>query len=139
MFENKNDGDADPEHGDVNMDEEEFRGHLVVACTQEDDDLTVAETITERMGAEFGKSVFVETRVLAHARMEDKVFEVWLESYEIDLLHSRRRAFIDSKIWKGPSDVDAEQLDKIVEEVRYLISDEVKQSFRMSDYADIKA
>ena len=116
-----------------------FRGHLVVACTQSDEDLKLAETIAKRFKDEFGKAVVVETRVLGHARREDNVFEVWLESYEIDLLHSKRQAFINSKLWTGPSEVDDGQLDYLVERVRYLISDDSRYSYRMSDYSDIKA
>ncbi len=69
--------------------EREFRGHLIIACTGEDRDLDIAEKITTRFEKEFGKKVFVETRVMALAREEDNVFEIWLESYEIDLLHSK--------------------------------------------------
>lgn len=116
-----------------------FRGHLVVACPDLDEDLQLAETITKRFKDEFGKAVMVETRVLGHARREDNVFEVWLESYEIDLLHSKRQAFINSKLWTGPSEVDDKQLDYLVERVRYLISDDSRYSYRMSDYSDIKA
>ena len=72
--------------------EREFRGHLIIACTGEDRDLDIAEKITTRFEKEFGKKVFVETRVMALAREEDNVFEIWLESYEIDLLHSKKRA-----------------------------------------------
>ena len=117
--------------------QKEFRGHLVVACTQSDEDMEIAEDITVRIKKEFGKAVFVETRVLGHARAEDQVFEVWLESFETDLLHSKRQAFINSKLWTGPSDVDAKQLDYIVDKVRYLISDDSRYSYRMSDYSDI--
>ena len=117
----------------------EFRGHLVIACTPSEEDVKLAEKINERFKEEFGKAVIVETRVLGHARMEDNVFEVWLESYEIDLLHSKRQAFINSKLWTGPSEVDEKQLDYLVERVRFLISDDTRFSYRMSDYADIKA
>ena len=110
-----------------------FRGHLVVACPDLDEDLQLAETITKRFKDEFDKAVMVETRVLGHARKEDYVFEVWLESYEIDLLHSKRQAFINSKLWTGPSDVDEKQLDYLVEMVRYLISDESRYSYRIDD------
>jgi hypothetical protein len=116
-----------------------FRGHLVVACPDLDDDLQLAKTISKRFKDEFDKAVRVETRVLGHARKEDNVFEVWLESYEIDLLHSKRQAFINSKLWTGPSDVDDKQLDYLVEKVRYLISDESRYSYRIDDYSDIKA
>ena len=119
--------------------QKEFRGHLVVACSSSDEDMEVAEKITERFNDEFGKAVFVETRALGHARIEDNVFEVWLESYEIDLLHSKRQAFINSKLWTGPSDVDDEQLEYLVDKVKYLISDETRNSYRMSDYSEIRA
>ena len=118
--------------------QEQFRGHLVVAITPTDEDMEIAEKITVRFKEEFDKAVFVETRVLGHARPEDNVFEVWLESYEIDLLHSKRQAFINSKVWTGPSEVDDKQLDYLVEEVRYLISDDARFSYRMSDFTDIK-
>ena len=110
--------------------EKEFRGHLVVACSPDDADLEVAETITARMAKEFGKQIYVETRVMAHAREEDSVFEVWLESYEIDLLHSKRRATLGSKGWEGPAECDARQIDYIVETVRFLISDDARYSYR---------
>lgn len=116
-----------------------FRGHLVIACTPIEEDIKVAEGIAERFKEEFGKAVFVETRVLGHARAEDQVFEVWLESYEVDLLHSKRQAFINSKLWTGPSEVDDKQLEYLVDKVRDLISDDARYSYRFSDYSDIKA
>jgi len=119
--------------------QKEFRGHLVIACTPSDEDIELAEKINARFKDEFGKAVIVETRVLGHARMEDNVFEIWLESYEIDLLHSKRQAFINSKLWTGPSEVDEKQLEHLVERLRYLISDDTRFSYRMSDYSDIKA
>ena len=119
--------------------QKEFRGHLVIACTPTEDDVDLAEKITERFRDEFGKAVFVETRVLGHARTEDNVFEVWLESYEIDLLHSKRQAFINSKLWDGPSEVDDKQLEYLVDEVKYLISDDARDSYRMSDYSEMRA
>ena len=119
--------------------QKEFRGHLVIACTPTEEDVDVAEKITERFKEEFGKAVFVETRVLGHARPEDQVFEVWLESYEIDLLHSKRQAFINSKLWDGPSEVDDRQLEYLVGKVKYLISDDARYSYRMSDYEELKA
>lgn len=82
--------------------------------------------------------IYVETRVLGHARKEDNVYEIWLESYEIDLLHSKRQAFINSKVWKGPSEVDDEQLDHLVDRVRELVGDESRFSYRMSDFSDVK-
>jgi len=117
--------------------QKEFRGHLVIACTLTDEDMAVSERITERMNEEFGKAVFVETRALGHARVEDNVFEVWLESYDIDLLHSKRQAFINDKLWFGPSEVDDKQLDHLVERVRYLISDDSRFSYRYTDSSEI--
>lgn len=76
--------------------------------------------------------------MLGHARKEDNVYEIWLESYEIDLLHSKRQAFINSKVWTGPSEVDDDQLNYLVERVRELVSDESRYSYRMSDFADVK-
>lgn len=111
--------------------ESEFRGHLVVACSGDERDLDVAEAITSRFEKEFGKKVYVETRVMALAREEDNVFEVWLESYEIDLLHSKKRATSNTQDWKGPADCDAAQIDYLVDRVRFLISDDARYSYRM--------
>lgn len=119
---------------EVERDEEferEFRGHLVIACTSSEEDLDVAEKITLRFEKEFGKKVFVETRVLALAREEDNVYEIWLESYEIDLLHSKKRATSNTQDWQGPAEVDAAEIDQLVEDVRFLISDEARYSYRM--------
>lgn len=108
----------------------EFRGHLVVACTPEDEDLEIAEKITKRMDEEHGKKIHVETRVMAHAREEDCVFEVWLESYEIDLLHSKKRASANDEVWEGPALCDDKQVEWLVDEVRFLISDQARYSYR---------
>lgn len=113
-----------------------FRGHLIVACTGMTEDLDIAEKITKRFEKEFGKQVFVETRVMALAREEDNVFEVWLESYEIDLLHSKKRATSNTVDWRGPAECDDEQIDYLVERVRFLISDDARYSYRMeADFA----
>lgn len=109
---------------------QEFRGHLIVACTPMDEDVEIAEKITKRMGEEFGKQVYVETRVMAIAREEDNVFEVWLESYEVDLLHSKKRASNSDKKWDGPAECDDAQIEHLVERVRSLISDEARYSYR---------
>ncbi|GKY91998.1 hypothetical protein MPSEU_000171400 [Mayamaea pseudoterrestris] len=111
--------------------ERDFRGHLIVACTGEEGDLNIAEKITERFQKEFGKQVFVETRLMALAREEDNVFEIWLESYEIDLLHSKKRATGLSDDWTGPAECDDQQIDWLVERVRFLISDDARYSYRM--------
>jgi hypothetical protein len=110
--------------------EREFRGHLVVACTGADADLEVAEKITARMAKEFGKKIFVETRVYAHALDIDNVFEIWLESYDIDLLHSKKRASMNTKGWDGPVECDDKQIDWLVEKVGFLISDDARYSYR---------
>jgi hypothetical protein len=68
---------------------------------------------------------------MAHARPEDNVFEIWLESYEIDLLHSKKRAMSNNKNWKGPAECDDQQIDYLVERVGFLISDESRYSYRM--------
>lgn len=112
---------------------EVFRGHLVVACTGLDSDLEIAEKITLRMAEEYGKQVFVETRVMAHAREEDNCFEVWLESYEIDLLHSKKRASMNAKGWEGPMECDDKQVEHLVDRVGFLISDDARYSYRMYD------
>ena len=106
-----------------------FRGHLVVACTPDDSDLEAVEKITARMSQEFGKQVFVETRVIAHAREEDNVFEIWLESFNIDLLHSKKRASHQEKGWVGPIECDDTQIEYLVQEVRFLISDDCRYAY----------
>lgn len=113
--------------------QENFRGHLVIACGNYEGDLDMAEAITTRFEKEFGNQVYVETRIIMYAREDDYVFEVWLESYEIDLLHSRRRNFLGTDGWEGPGDVDAKQLDHLVDEVRFLISDDARYSYRFTD------
>jgi hypothetical protein len=116
--------------------EQEFRGHLVVACTPNDEDLEIAEKLTKRMDKEFGKQIYVETRVIAHAREEDFVFEVWLESFDIDLLHSKKRALSNVKDWDGPEECDDKQIDYLVEEIRFLISDDARYGYRFdNEYA----
>ena len=114
--------------------QKQFRGHLVIACCGSDHDLELAEKITNRMSAEFGEQVYVETRVYAHARQEDNLYEIWMESYDIELLHSRRGAFYNSKQWKGPADVDNKQLDNIVEKVGYMVSDEARFSHKLHEF-----
>jgi hypothetical protein len=93
--------------------------------------LEIAEKITERMTKEYGKQVYVETRVLAYALEEDFVFEVWLESYDIELLHSKKRAAANAKDWSGPVECDDNQIDWLTEQVGFLISDDSRYSYRM--------
>jgi len=116
----------------------EFQGHLVVACSADDKDLEIAEKITERFAAEFGRRIFVETRVYGHAKEEDFLFEVWLESYDIDLLHSKRKATLSSQTWDGPRECDDAQIDFLVEEVRYYISEDHRYSYRIFEYEGIE-
>jgi hypothetical protein len=109
--------------------EKEFCGLMVIACGEFDDDLDLAEKITTRFEEEFGPyKVYVETRVMSHARRDDNVFEIWLEGFEVDLLHSRRRATTMAKGWTGPAEVDDNQLDWLVNRVRWLTSDDARFS-----------
>lgn len=110
-----------------------FRGHLVVACGNFEEDLEVAEQITTRMESEFGNAIYTETKIYQHAMPTDNVFEVWLESYEIDLLHSKRRAFMGVDGWEGMSEVNTERIDYLVEEVSKLTSDSARNSYRWSE------
>lgn len=115
----------------------DFRGHLVVACGTSDADLEVAEAITLRFESEFGRKVFVESRVYKHAKDEDYLFEVWLEGFDIDLLHSKRRATFGSAQWDGPAECDEGQIEYLVDEVTYLISDDHRFSYRLFEYEGI--
>jgi len=110
-----------------------YRGHLVVACGNFDADLDVAEKITTRMEEEFGNAIYTETKIYQHALEADNVFEVWLESYEIDLLHSKRRAFMGVDGWEGKSEVDGEEMDYLVKEIAKLTSDNARNSYRWSE------
>jgi len=115
---------------------EQFRGHLVVACCGSDHDLALAEKITFRMQEEFDKQLYVETRVYSHARQEDNLYEIWLESYDIELLHSRRGAFYNNKQWFGPADVDDKQLEHVVSKLKYLIGDDSRYSYRLHEFVN---
>jgi len=110
-----------------------FRGHLVVACGNFEPDLDAAEKITTRMEEEFGNAIYTETKIYKHAMEADNVFEVWLESYEIDLLHSKRRAFMGVEGWDGNPDVDEPRMDYLVEEISRLTSDDARNSYRWVD------
>jgi len=116
----------------------EFQGHLVVACSALDSDLEIAEKITARMGQEFGRKIFVETRVYGHAKPEDFLFEVWLESYDVDLIHSKRKATLNSQTWDGPPQCDDAQIEYLVGQVGYLISDDHRYSYRIFEYEGIE-
>lgn len=113
---------------------EQFRGHLVVACCGSDRDLELAEKITARMKDQFDKQLYVETRVYSHARQEDNLYEIWLESYDIELLHSRRGAFYNAKQWLGPADVDDEQLENLVKKIKHSIGDDARYSYQLHEF-----
>lgn len=110
-----------------------FRGHLVVGCGNFEADLDVAEAITTRMEKEFGNRIYTETKIYQHATEGDNVFEVWLESYEVDLLHSKRRAFMGVDGWDGKAEVDDEQMDYLVDEISKLTSDDARNSYRWTE------
>lgn len=112
----------------VNQEDSDFRGHLVIACSPADDDLDMAEKLTLRMEKEFGEQVFVETRVVGHAKPEDYLYEIWLESWEVELLHSKRRA-VFQKDWEGPRDISEDYIDDLVKQVDFYISDEFRYAF----------
>jgi hypothetical protein len=117
--------------------QKEFRGHLIIACSGSMEDLDTAEMITARFRKEFGKQLWVETRVISLATDEDNVFEIWLESFNIDLLHSKHRAMGITRNWDGPAEVDAKQLEYLVDKVGYLISDDSRYSYFLeSEYAE---
>lgn len=118
---------------DVEDFQKNFRGHLIIACGPYEDDLDIAEIITTRMKKDFGNRVYAETRIYEHATKDDNVFEVWLESYEIDLLHSRRRNMLGAEGWDGPAEVNDAQLNYLVKEIAHLTSDDAKISYRWDE------
>jgi len=71
-----------------------------------EENLELSAGITKCMKQEFGKQVFVETRVNWHAKRDDNVHEIWLESWDIDLLHSKRQAIC---LTKQEFSVDSEE------------------------------
>eukprot|EP00594_Rhizosolenia_setigera_P005064 CAMPEP_0178948922 /NCGR_PEP_ID=MMETSP0789-20121207/5742_1 /TAXON_ID=3005 /ORGANISM="Rhizosolenia setigera, Strain CCMP 1694" /LENGTH=683 /DNA_ID=CAMNT_0020629343 /DNA_START=36 /DNA_END=2087 /DNA_ORIENTATION=+ len=112
----------------VNKLDSDFRGHLVIACSPTQEDINLASKLTERMDKEFGEQVYVETRVIGHAKPQDYLYEIWIESWEVKLLHSKRRA-VFQRDWEGARDITDEVMDSIVEQVEFWISDKVKYSF----------
>jgi hypothetical protein len=88
------------------------------------------------MKEEFDKQLYVETRVYSHARQEDNLYEIWLESYDIELLHSRRGAFYNANQWLGPADVDDKQLEHVVDKLKYLIGDDSRYSYRLHEFVN---
>ena len=116
----------------VNKIDSDFRGHLVIACSSTEEDLEMSEKLTMRMDKEFGEQVFVETRVVGHAKPEDHLYEIWLESWEIELLHSKRRA-VFQKDWEGPRDITEDYIDDLVNKIDFYISDDFRHSFLLGD------
>jgi len=112
----------------------DFRGCLVVACCGSDQDLEIAEKITAKMAEVHRKQVYVETRVYSHARQSDNVFEMWLEGYDISLIHSKRSALYNSKSWDGPSEIDDEHMGYLVDKVGDLISDDSRYSYNLQEF-----
>jgi len=93
----------------------------------------VAEVITNRMEKEFGNAIYTETKIYQHATEADNIFEVWLESYEIDLLHSKRRAFMGVDGWEDKPEVDDERMEYLVKEIATLTSDDARNSYRWTE------
>mmetsp|Transcript_6772 Transcript_6772/g.16939 ORF Transcript_6772/g.16939 Transcript_6772/m.16939 type:complete len:747 (+) Transcript_6772:323-2563(+) len=113
--------------------EKNFRGHLIVACGNFEADLDIAEKITTRMEKEFGNAIYTETKIYQHATPNDNVFEIWLESYEVDLLHSRRRAAMNVDGWEGKGEIDDHRMDYLVKEIGKLTSEDARTSFRWTE------
>ena len=113
--------------------EKNFRGHLIVACGNYEEDIFEAERITKRFEKHFGEEIYVETKIYQHAMPDDNVFEVWLESFEIDLLHSKRRAMMGVDGWEGQETLTDERLEYLVHEVDKLTNEDARLSFRWSE------
>ena len=95
-------------------------------------DLETAEKITEQMEKEFGNSIYTETKIYKHTMEANNIFEVWLESYEIDLLHSKKRSFMGVDGWDGwdgKAEVDDDQMNYLVKEISKLISKDAQNNF----------
>mmetsp|Transcript_7921 Transcript_7921/g.10120 ORF Transcript_7921/g.10120 Transcript_7921/m.10120 type:complete len:576 (-) Transcript_7921:31-1758(-) len=107
---------------------EGLNAKLVIAIKGDREDLKKCQMVTDRMKSEFGDELYVETQVFPEATSEDYLFEVWIVAYEDELLFSRRRHYYDQD-WPGPDDFRSEDLDKLVEEVRFHLSDDAKNGF----------
>lgn len=101
---------------------------LVIAVKGERSDLKKCEMVTQRMKAEFGDDLYVETQIFPEANIEDYLFEVWIVAYEDELLFSRRKHYYDQE-WPGPDDFRSEDLESLVDEVRFHLSDDAKNGF----------
>ena len=100
---------------------------LIIAVRGGRDDMVKCEWVTNRMNAEF-PNLMVETQLFPEASLEDQLFEIWVEAYEDELLFSKRKHYYDSD-WPGPDDFRQEDLDQLVQEVRFHLSDDAKNSF----------
>jgi len=100
---------------------------LIIAVRGDREDMVKSEWVTNRMNAEF-PNLMVETQLFPEASVEDQLFEIWVEAYEDELLFSKRKHYYDSD-WPGPDDFRQEDLEKLVQEVRFHLSDDAKNSF----------
>eukprot|EP00934_Nitzschia_sp_Nitz4_P008474 Nitzschia sp. Nitz4//scaffold117_size69655//61096//62655//NITZ4_006030-RA/size69655-processed-gene-0.30-mRNA-1//1//CDS//3329533669//8464//frame0 len=112
-----------------------YRGILVVGCSLSEEDLDLAEKITRRMEQEFGEKIYVETRVYTYLH-DAHIFEVWLESFDVTLLHSRRRSFYFPSTWKLPGEIDDKRMDELVEQIEELTNDDARYSFNWVDHRE---
>ena len=83
------------------------------------------ELIESTILSRFGSVVSVFHRTMGTD--SDNLFEVWLESYEHELLFSRRSAVYD-KDWEGGRDV-GEEWEGILERIEDMVSDDSKYSY----------
>eukprot|EP00814_Leptocylindrus_danicus_P007051 CAMPEP_0116015298 /NCGR_PEP_ID=MMETSP0321-20121206/6760_1 /TAXON_ID=163516 /ORGANISM="Leptocylindrus danicus var. danicus, Strain B650" /LENGTH=471 /DNA_ID=CAMNT_0003485055 /DNA_START=282 /DNA_END=1694 /DNA_ORIENTATION=+ len=95
---------------------------LIIAVRGDREDMVKSEWVTNRMNAEF-PNLMVETQLFPEASVEDQLFEIWVEAYEDELLFSKRKHYYDSD-WPGPDDFRQEDLEKLVQEVRFHLSDD---------------
>ena len=65
----------------------------------------------------------------------DSLLEVWIESFEHDLLFSRRSSVYDKK-WTGASDLTDDEIDRISDEVDDHVCDRARFSYRMEEVMD---
>jgi len=63
---------------------------------------------------------------------DDQLFEVWIESYEHILLFSRRSS-VFNKEWDGKRVMDDEEEDRIIENIKFQVSDEARHGYVLED------
>jgi len=114
-------------HLEERMENPGLAAKLIIAVRGDREDMVKSEWVTNRMNAEF-PNLMVETQLFPEASAEDQLFEIWVEAYEDELLFSKRKHYYDSD-WPGPDDFRQEDLDKLVQEVRFHLSDDAKNSF----------